>query len=483
MAFDADPDVIPLERAELGSRLRWFIQLRWVFGATLLVAGIVLTRAPLEGVRGPLVAAVGAGILAYNWVFWFLERSLAERRPGVLARRAPLAATAQIVLDLIALTLVLHSAGGIDNPFFIFYMFHMVIATLLLSAREVFALAALAIVLFSLLAVAELKGWCYHAGLFGLPQHSEDARFVVVTLVAFASALLLAVYFGTSIAQTLRSRADDVLRLERELAVRAEELEKTNEALSKADAEKTQYFRKVSHDLKTPLAAQQSLLRGLLIELRDLEPGPRARVERAITRGDELFTLLNDLLMLTRARDVTRGRRRGFEWIDPAEGLRGVLEAQALHAEEKGLRWQMEIADPLPTFCGEPGVLPTLAENVISNAIKYTPAGGTVIFALRGHGDDLVMEVRDTGIGIGKEDLARLGEEFFRTKQARESGSGGTGLGMTIIRSMVENMKGGLDIKSELGVGTTVTISLPVARSEVIAECGASVPNPQGRDT
>ena len=147
--------------------------------------------------------------------------------------------------------------------------------------------------------------------------------------------------------------------------------------------------------------------------------------------------------------------------------LGGVLEWQAFPAEEKGLNWQVEVARPLPAICIEPDVLPTLADNMISNAIKYTQPGGTVTFSIRGCDDRLILEARDTGVGIAPEDLERIGQEFFRTKQARESGSGGTGLGMTIVRSMIKAVKGRLDIQSELGVGTTVQISLPLTPPEM----------------
>jgi signal transduction histidine kinase len=467
---------VSLERAELAARLRWFIQLRWVFGAVTLLTGLALSGLPLVQVRAALVAAVGAGILAYNWGFWLWERRASRPDGDADVERAPLAAGAQIILDLVALTLVLHAAGGIENPFFTFYLFHMVIATLLLSMREVFALAVLAILLFSGLAITEMNGWLAHASLFRHDARHQDPEYVVVTLLAFASALLIAVYLGTSIAGTLRSREREVLRLERELAERARQLEQTNEVLRHADTEKTQYFRKVSHDLKTPLAAQISLLRSLLIELHDLPPASRSRIERAIRRGDELFALLNDLLMLSRARDESRRRRRGFEWVDPVEALRAVLEQQALHAEEKGVRWELQIGDPVPTLCAEPGVLPTLVENVVSNAIKYTPGGGLVTFSLYGRSDWLVVEVQDTGIGIESKDLERIGQEFFRTRRALQSGESGTGLGMTIVRSIVDNMHGKLDIESRPGAGTTVTVSLPVAGSpEVLSECGRSV--------
>lgn len=464
MPFDAEANGIPLERAELTSRLRWFILLRWLFGSSMVLLGLLLTQVPLEGVRGPQIAITGVAILCYNWVFWVLERRAERRGVAFHTEHAIQTATTQIALDLAALTFVLNAGGGVENPFFIFYIFHIVIATLLLPARRVFFLAGWAIILFCSLTVAELKGWIPHAELWRLHQLHRDPEFVVVTLLAFSSALVIAVYFGTSIADTLRAREHEVQALEMELAARADELESSNQALREADEVKTQYFRKVSHDLKTPLAAQQSLLRAMLVEMRDKSPESRSRIKRAISRGDELLALLNDLLLLSQTRDPTRHPK--LEWLNPVERLHGVLEAYALQAREKGVTWLEETADPVPAIRAEPGMLRTLADNLISNAIKYTPEGGTVTFSMRGQDNALVLSVRDTGVGISPDDLALIGKEFFRTRQARDSGVSGTGLGMTIVRSLVEGMRGRLDIQSSLGEGTAITAWLPVHRDQ-----------------
>lgn len=468
MTPQAEDRLVSIEQEELIARSRWFVQLRWVFAAVCLAVSLVLLKRPLGQVSAGFLVAISFALLGYNLLFRLLEGWLARRPPEVQARYAPLAATAQIILDLLALTFVLHASGGVENPFCIFYVFHMVIATLLLPGRDVFSLAGLAIALFASLVLLEMNGWLPHHGIFGTDEDYRDPRYVGVTLVAFGSALLIAVYLGTSIAGRLREREREILRLQRQIAAYAGELERTNQQLVEADAAKTQYFRKVSHDLKSPLAAQQSLLRTLLLEVGDMKPDARARIERAIARGDELLALLQDLLQLSKARDV--GQRSRHEWIDPGERLRPVLEAQALAAREKGLRFVEEIELPLPAICAEPGVLPTLAENLISNAIKYTPPGGTVTFALRGKDEHLVMTVKDTGIGVAKEDQQHIGQEFFRTRQARESGSAGTGLGLAIVRNMVEAMRGRFDFQSELGAGTTVTVALPLAHPDLLRQ-------------
>lgn len=463
-----EDQLVPIEQAELLARLRWFIQLRWVFGAATLAAALLMIEMPLGRVHARMLVGISIAILGYNWLFWFLEGWLTRHRPDAHARYADVAASAQIILDLVALTFVLHASGGAENPFCLFYVFHMVIATLLLRMRDVFMLAGLAILLFTSMVLMEMYGWLPHHSLFGLEQEYKSPRYVAVTLVAFASAMLTAVYIGTSIARRLREREHEILRLEQQLADYTRELERTNQELVKADEEKTQYFRKVSHDLKSPLAAQQSLLRALLIQIRESDARLAAHVERAIVRGDQLLALLNDLLLLSQAKDVVRGPRH--EWIDPGDRLRAVIEAQALAAREKGLDFFEEMETPLPAICAESGTLLTLAENLISNAIKYTPKGGRVTFSLLSRDEHLIMAVKDTGIGVAKDDLPKIGQQFFRTSQARESGSPGTGLGLAIVRSMVEAMHGRFDFQSELGVGTTVTVALPVSHPEALRE-------------
>jgi signal transduction histidine kinase len=168
---------------------------------------------------------------------------------------------------------------------------------------------------------------------------------------------------------------------------------------------------------------------------------------------------LNDLLALSKTKVVSRRRRA--EWLEPAESLAGVLEEQGLRAREKGLKWRVEKPGSLPRIHADAGLLRTLAENIIANAIKYTPEGGFVTVSFRSHDDGVAMAVHDTGIGISSDDLDRIGQEFFRTREAQDSGSGGTGLGMTIVLSVVKTMRGKLDIQSELGAGTTVTVVLP----------------------
>jgi signal transduction histidine kinase len=464
----------PLEQAELNDRLQWFVRLRWLFGFSLFAVGMVLSYFPFNEVHGPTITVLGVIILAYNSLFWYVDRYFYKKHPEKLPYGAPIAAHAQIICDLLVLTAVLHYSGGIENPFSAYYIFHIVIATFLLPTGSVFALAIAAIVMFASMSLAEMYGWLDHTHIFIARPHYQDPVFVAVALLAFGSSLLIAVYLGTSIAGRLRSREQEVIELEKELEQRADELEEANEALRQADEAKTAHFRRVSHELKAPAHAQLTLLKTLRMELKDTHPQAKQRIDRAIARGEELGSLMSDLLTLSKAREAKH--RLSCEWTDPMDKLQSVLENQEMQAREKGLEFKVTAIEPVPPICSEPGSLGTIVQNLLSNAIKYTPGGGSVSISLYGQNEQLIIKVEDTGIGISKEDLEKIGQEFFRTEQARNTGQSGTGLGITIVRNMVEAMQGSFNIESEANKGTTVSVAFPVARSDIIGECGRTVP-------
>jgi len=104
--------------------------------------------------------------------------------------------------------------------------------------------------------------------------------------------------------------------------------------------------------------------------------------------------------------------------------------------------------------------------NLISNAIKYTPRGGTIRVTLRRDGDQCVGSVADSGIGIGKEDLPYLFQDFFRTEQAKATGEIGTGLGLSIVRQIVESYGGKIEVESTPGRGTCFTFVLPLGAAQ-----------------
>ena len=135
-----------------------------------------------------------------------------------------------------------------------------------------------------------------------------------------------------------------------------------------------------------------------------------------------------------------------------------------VEAENKDLFLSVELAPDLPLVKAKPDHIKAVWTNLISNAIKYTEPGGIVVASLTHNADYVVGMVRDTGIGIAAEDLPKIFEEFYRTANARATSPQGTGVGLAIVKRMIENYDGKVWVESELGWGSRFTFMLPKAR-------------------
>lgn len=264
--------------------------------------------------------------------------------------------------------------------------------------------------------------------------------------------LLLAVQKGLE-KRKLQQEASRMHQAEEE----ALRLSREKEMLEELDRVKSGFMRKVAHELRAPVAAIASLLTTILQgyarpeRVREIE-------ERATNRANELLVLIQDLLDLSRLQDLHYLTTR--ERVSPEAALRDVLGLHSPEAEEKGLRMVVQ-AEPCGEVLADPAHIRQLWTNLISNAIKYTPKGGTVTVRLFNQDGSVVGEVKDTGIGIAEEDVPRLFEEFFRSDQAKAFAQYGTGLGLSIVKQIVDQYGGQVTVKSELGKGSQFGFRLP----------------------
>jgi signal transduction histidine kinase len=227
------------------------------------------------------------------------------------------------------------------------------------------------------------------------------------------------------------------------------------------DAAKTEFVSTVSHELRTPLTSVSGYLEVLLDQdAGELTP-TQDRMLRVIDRNVErLRLLIEDLLLVSR---IEAGR---FVITTEPVDLRSVVESvcQAIQpvADKGGVTLTREIAEPM-AISGDPEHLDRAVLNLVSNAVKFTPAGGTVTVTGHTDGPNAVLVIRDTGIGIPAADLASLFTRFFRAGNATRLAIPGTGLGLAIVSTIVELHGGTVTIDSEEGAGTTATIRLPLA--------------------
>jgi two-component system, OmpR family, phosphate regulon sensor histidine kinase PhoR len=218
------------------------------------------------------------------------------------------------------------------------------------------------------------------------------------------------------------------------------------------------FVANASHELKTPVAAVRALAETLLTALPDDPEAGRRFAERIGREAERLDVLVRDLLDLSR---VERGTL-DVEPVDLVGLTKEVLGGYGDLAEERRIQLRAEL-QPQVSLRGDRAQLGLLLSNLLDNALRYTPAKGTVCVRLDGAEGRAVIQVNDTGQGIPAAELPRVFERFYRVDKARARQTGGTGLGLAIVRHVAEAHGGTVRVASELGRGSTFTVSLPVA--------------------
>ncbi len=251
-----------------------------------------------------------------------------------------------------------------------------------------------------------------------------------------------------------------------------------HEELQKADQDREMFIRMVTHELRAPVTGSQSLIRVLLRNLAgDLSEQQRDIVARIEARLDSLLALINDLLTFAAGKAI--GLNLSLTPQPVNQVLAHVVERFASQAEEKGIHLNTQIEPGEVVACATEEGLARLFDNLVGNAVKYTPSGGAVNVRLQTEANCVVIVVADTGIGISASVIDRLGDEFFRAENAREAGIMGTGLGLAIVRQLIDAFGGIMSIKSAEGQGSTFTVSLPLADPEALAQHDSCQPSPE----
>ena len=234
--------------------------------------------------------------------------------------------------------------------------------------------------------------------------------------------------------------------------------------LRRLETLRREFVANVSHELKTPLTAICGLIE-TLIDDDEMEPGTQRRfLEKVQNQSNRLTTLVRDLLTLSRveSEDASLERAR----IDLRDPLRDSIRHLLAAGEEKGLVIESEIPEDAVPVLGDREALRQVVDNLLDNALKYTPAGGRVWVRLRREGERAVLEVQDTGIGIEPRDQARIFERFYRVDKARSRDLGGTGLGLSIVKHIMLAHDGQVAVESRLGEGSTFRVSFRLAPAE-----------------
>jgi len=236
----------------------------------------------------------------------------------------------------------------------------------------------------------------------------------------------------------------------------------TYEALQQAEQQRTRFIRQVTHELRAPVTGAQSLLRVLLRNMAGaLTPQQQDILARLENRMDGLLALITDLLALAASKSIEHERKLEAVPLQPV--VQAVVDGFAHQADEKHVRLKLTLPSSTLVVKATEDGLKRIFENLVGNAVKYTPEGGLVQVDLAECPKCAQVTVADTGIGIPEEALEKMGEEFYRAPNAVRSGIPGTGLGMAIVKEFIASFGGLMRIQSAVGAGTTITVTLPLA--------------------
>ncbi len=241
---------------------------------------------------------------------------------------------------------------------------------------------------------------------------------------------------------------------ERALEIARKESERINSA-------KSRFLATMSHELRTPLNAIIGFSDMLSSDTIELDAAREREYALLINEsGRHLLSVVNGIL------DMSKMESGNFEITPepfaPAPAIRSCCDLLVLKAQETGVELKVRIAADLPEIVADRRAVNQILINLISNAIKFTPRGGSVSVSALCDGPKLVVAVEDTGVGIGEADLPRLGEAFFQARASYDRRHDGTGLGLSIVKGLVRLHGGDMDIRSRLGSGTQVTVRLPI---------------------
>lgn len=455
-----DPDVRPItgiadHRPLIGQSFFIYTRVRTLVVLTIMVAApfarYVLGMEALDIRRLVMLAGI---IAAYNTLAWvYYRRYRTEDLPEALYRWVPAVTYGAVIMDFLSLTAAVWLVGGARSPFCAFYLPHVMVSCILLSRRAALTLSAFAYGLVVSLVVVEWWDIATPPLSEGVVAGNDplSGHHALTLVVVYAMVFSLSVFLLLGLVRSLR-------RVEHRILL-------ANAELARLSQQRRDFLHIAAHNLRAPVGAVSMMLdnmrSGVAGEITDKQ---RDWLDRSMRRLGDLSDFMSDIQMLSSLEtDIIRTE---FTRIDLAGIVTALVEEYSDVAEAHLHTLTLEIPDPVPTVIGHPRLLREAVVNYLTNAIKYTPDGGTIVVRVSSDGSMVRVAVQDSGIGIAAEDQARLFREFVRIP-AKSGGTRdvkGSGLGLSIVRRIVLAHGGRTWLESEPGHGSTFYLEIPALK-------------------
>lgn len=433
----------------------WFIKLR--YGAVVMLALLILSGKYLLGIsysdtQQTLLIVITLSVLLYNifihWLRRFIKYDADRFNPLHLS-------IIQMLFDLPALMILVYFTGSIESPLYMFFVFHMIIGSLILPGKVIYTMAAAVVVSFVSIVFGEYTGIITHHSLEGLLRNSvyDDLHFVLAFSVIFVFVI------GMSVILTNRM-ARQLYKIEQNLV-------DSYEKLKASEAEKQKYTMAVVHEIKTPIAVLHSYLDIILQKfLGPLSTAVEEKLSRAKIRSEEAIQLIENVLKISKLR---LGEEISREPVDVKEIISSMVSKYTSMIKSKNIK--VSITDDRidkKDINGDKMLLGLAFSNLVGNAVKYVNEDGLVKINIEEKENKIIISISDNGIGIPEKDLENIFKDFYRASNISKKEYTGTGLGLSFVKQIIERHGGSIEVKSPSGIGNEknpgccFTISLPV---------------------
>ncbi|MFC2131056.1 sensor histidine kinase [Bacteroidota bacterium] len=441
--FTLTPERVRFDRfwVEIRQRNIWLILLR--YGAVGMLLSLILGIVLLKYIYGvdeyqdiiPLWIITGS-IFIYNLLFhkyWHYDR---EKRIRIYKIHGLRFSFLQICIDFVALMLFIYFTGGIETPIYSFFIFHVIIGSLFLPGRVIYLIITMTLLITSggaLLEYYQLIPHYHISGWIDVGLH-QNHLYLLVYFLFYGIMLYLSIYLANSIARKLYQR-------ERDLTIAYNELEG-------AEKTKSRYVRSVVHDLKTPIAAANTYLNMILDNtLGEVKEELKHPLERSKYRLDRAIDTINKILQISELK--LSSEPKALIDVNVKDIFEDIYNDMSILIKTKKLDYELKCESEEDIIVqADSDLLKIAFSNLITNSYKYTRGGGRIDVKLETDNKNVVITVSDNGIGIPKEAQDKIFNEFYRTPLSRKEGVDGTGLGMSIVKQIIEKYHGNIVVKS-----------------------------------
>ncbi len=443
----------------LKRRNLFFIKLRFVAILMLIAFNYLyetLVDIELSEFQHNVIGFISLILLIYNLSIFAIRKKIKNIRGSFNPLHLSLV---QILVDLTMLTLLINYTGGIESPLYLFYIFHLIIGSLILPGVVMYSIAFATIVAMVAISYLQYSHAISHfclSGVYKLELYNNP-EYIITTLLFFSLTIIVSIYLTNRIAN--------------QLYMKEKNLHEALKEISDSEMKKQKYIMGVVHEIKSPIAATKSIV-SLIVDgfLGEVSPKIMEKLKRAIIRTTESLDMINNILRISRLRLLDE---KTSEDVDISELLEEILDLSKELSDEKDIEIEKTILNKLRIIKGDKVLLKLVFSNLIGNAIKYTPNNGIVLIHCKFKNEYLEIKICDNGIGILDSEINKIFEKYYRANNNVANNQEGAGVGLSLVQEIVKQHRGSIKVKSPSSFGTPkypgtcFTIQLPYELHEI----------------